>query len=232
MQKAKNRGRPRQCRSRRCHIKERKAPDKLFFADEDEANPPREPQQSTTQAMLYFGSCQDQQEITVHMQSPARDQAMRRRQIAGLGVEEGGQIKGKRDHISASEPTPHVHDRSRSMRIAAAPHHGARRHHHHHHHRAGPRPGTHEARPTRTVATHEIAPRAELDRPIPPNQQPSTCPPILALNARDSAGPPKRGKKKTRRPPPGTGRHGAARPDTTQRPSPDAKPLPWPPCRP
>lgn len=196
MQKAKNRGRPRQCRSRRCHIKERKAPDKLFFADEDEANPPREPQQSTTQAMLYFGSCQDQQEITVHMQSPARDQAMRRRQIAGLGVEEGGQIKGKRDHISASEPTPHVHDRSRSMRIAAAPHHGARRHHHHHHHRAGPRPGTHEARPTRTVATHEIAPRAELDRPIPPNQQPSTCPPILALNARDSAGPPKRGKKK------------------------------------
>ena len=30
--------------------------------------------------MLYFGSCQDQQEITVHMQSPARDQAMRRSQ--------------------------------------------------------------------------------------------------------------------------------------------------------
>lgn len=27
-----------------------------------------------TQAMLYFGSCQGQQEVTVHMQSPARDQ--------------------------------------------------------------------------------------------------------------------------------------------------------------
>ena len=104
-------------------------------------------------------------------------------------------LQGKRDHISASEPTPHVHDRSRSIRIAAAPHHGARRHHHHH--PAGPRHGTHEARPTRTVATHEIAPRAELDRPTPPNQQPSTCRPILALNAQDSAGPPNRGKQKT-----------------------------------
>lgn len=118
MQKAKNRGRPRQCRSRRCHIKERKAPDKLFFADEDEANPPREPQQSTTQAMLYFGSCQDQQEITVHMQSPARDQAMRRRQIAGLGVEQGGQITRKaRPHLgvradtACARPQPFDEDR-------------------------------------------------------------------------------------------------------------------------
>lgn len=46
---------------------------------EDEVNPPSESLQSTlhttqTQAMLYFGSCQGQQEVTVHMQSPARDQ--------------------------------------------------------------------------------------------------------------------------------------------------------------
>lgn len=123
---------------------------------------------------------------------------------------EDKKIQGKRDHISASEdgaePTPHVHDRSRSKRIAAAPATTA----------AAPVPAPAHTRRVASLAQSLLmrSRRAEVDRPIPANQRPSTCPPILALNARDSAGPPNRGKQKPR------GRRGAARPSS------DARPLP------
>jgi hypothetical protein len=87
---------------------------------------------------------------------------------------------------------------------------------HHQRRRAGPRPAPAHTRRVASLAQSLLmrSRRAEVDRPIPANQRPSTCPPILALNARDSAGPPNRGKQKPR------GRRGAARPSS------DARPLP------
>lgn len=130
-------------------------------------------------------------------------------------------MKGARPPLEPAEPTPHVHARSRPIRIP-----GRRRPTTGSDQPAAPVPAPPPCTRSRCVSLELsllVRSRRAVDRARStdlPNQQPSTCPPILTLNAPDSGGPPSRGKKTPAGHP---GRRGAARAART-RPEPDARP--------